>query len=200
MPEWPIGLAWSASVQETVPWVRIPAPPPIFMDTKVILVDEKDNQIGVLDKIDAHQSGKLHRAFSIFIFNSKGQLLLQKRASTKYHSGGLWSNTCCSHPRPNEELEIAAHRRLKEEMGFDCKLKEVYTFIYNVKLENGLTEHEYDHVLVGKSDAKPNLDPKEAEEWKWIDTHLLSEDIKNNPDRYTYWFRISLDEVLARIT
>lgn len=169
------------------------------MKNEIILVDESDNEVGTGEKLEVHKLGKLHRAFSIFIFNSKGELLIQKRAHTKYHSGGLWSNTCCSHPRPSEDLEITAHRRLKEEMGIDCDLKEIYKFIYKIKFENELTEHEYNHVLVGNSDNAPVVNPEEAEDWKWFDTRLLSEDIKNHPDKYTYWFKISLDEVLKRM-
>ncbi len=163
---------------------------------KIILVDENDNETGTEEKIKAHKEARLHRAFSIFIFNSKGKLLIHKRTKTKYHSGGLWTNTCCSHPRPGEATEQAAHRRLKEEMGFDCDLKEIFTFIYKKQFENGLTEHELDHVFLGKCDAEPDPDPEEAEEWKWADTEELKNDMKKNPDKYTYWFRLSLERVL----
>ena len=169
------------------------------MKNEIILVDENDNEIGTGEKFEVHKLGQLHRAFSIFIFNSKGELLIQKRAGSKYHSGGLWSNTCCSHPKPSESLEITAHRRLKEEMGIDCDLEEIYKFIYKTKFENGLTEHEYNHVLVGRSDDTPIVNPEEAEDWKWIDVCLLSGDVKSNPDKYTYWFKISLDDVLKRM-
>ena len=165
---------------------------------KVILVDENDNQIGVSRKLEAHQLGKLHRAFSVFIFNSKGELLIQKRASSKYHSGGLWSNTCCSHPKPGEDTLLTARIRLKEEMGINCDLKEIHKFIYKTKFSNGLTEYEYDHVLVGKSDALPIVDPEEAEDWKWVDPEKLREHIKNNPDQYAYWFKVCLDDVLEK--
>ena len=167
-------------------------------DNNVILVNEDDEQIGVSEKLAAHRLGKLHRAFSVFIFNSKGELLIQKRAVSKYHSGGLWSNTCCSHPRPNEGTIKAAHRRLKEEMGFDCDLKEVHKFIYKTEFDNGLTEHEFNHVLVGKSDATPIVNPEEAADWKWIDLRMLREDIKNNPANFTSWFKICLDDILAK--
>lgn len=169
------------------------------MENEIILVDENDNEIGVGEKLEVHKSGKLHRAFSIFIFNLSGQLLIQKRASNKYHSGGLWSNTCCSHPRPGEGLEMAVHARLREEMGFDCELKEIYKFIYKVRFDNGLTEHECDHVFIGKSDAVPVLNAEEAEDWKWADPRWLSADMKDNPIGYTYWFKMSLDDVLANI-
>ncbi len=167
---------------------------------KVILVDENDNEIGTEEKIKAHKDGKLHRAFSIFVFNSKGELLLQKRAKEKYHSGGLWSNTCCGHPRPDESLEAAAHRRLKEEMGFDCSLvhMELTCFIYKTKINN-LFEHEYDHIFVGKFDKNPCHNQKEAEDYKWISPDDLGKDISLNPDKYTYWFRASIENVLKSI-
>ena len=131
--------------------------------------------------------------------SGKKELLIQKRAATKYHSGGLWSNTCCSHPRQSEQLEITARKRLKEEMGIDCDLKEVCKFIYKTEFGNGLMEHEYDHVLVGRSDGMPVINLEEAEDWKWVDTRFLVADVKDNPNSYTYWFRISLDDVLARV-
>lgn len=169
------------------------------MGEKIILVDNKDKERGIEEKIKAHKEGKLHRAFSIMVFNSKGELLLQKRAKTKYHSQGLWSNTCCSHPLPNETIEKAARRRLKEEMGFDCKLKEIFSFVYKVKFENNLFEHEYDHVFIGKFDGKPMPNPMEAEDWKWIDVKELKKDIKENYNKYTYWLKISLDKVISHI-
>jgi len=164
--------------------------------TEVILVDENDNEIGTEEKMKAHQEGKLHRAFSIFIFNSKGELLLQKRAKSKYHSGGLWSNTCCSHPMPGEALEKTVHRRLKEEMGFDCELKEIFSFTYKAKFDNGLIEHEYDHVFIGKFDGKPTPNPEEVDEWKWIDVEELKKGIQENPDNYTYWLKASIDKII----
>lgn len=169
----------------------------VFKMEKLILVDEMDNEIGSEEKMEVHKTpGKLHRAFSIFIFNSVGEMLIQRRAKTKYHSGGLWSNACCSHPRKGESLEHAIHRRLKEEFGFDCEMKEIFSFIYRVDFENGLSEYELDHVFVGKFDGVPNPNPKEIEEWKWVDTEELKRDIKKNPEEYTPWFRISLDRVL----
>ena len=164
--------------------------------TEVILVDENDNEIGTEEKMKAHQEGKLHRAFSIFIFNSKGELLLQKRAKSKYHSGGLWSNTCCSHPMPGEALEKTVHRRLIEEMGFDCELKEIFSFTYKAKFDNGLIEHEYDHVFIGKFDGKPTPNPEEVDEWKWIDVEELKKGIQENPDNYTYWLKASIDKII----
>jgi len=165
------------------------------MSEFILTVDENDKVIGKEEKIKTHQLGKLHRAFSIFVFNSKGELLLQRRAKTKYHSGGLWTNTCCSHQRFDETLEKAIHRRLKEEMGFDCELKEIFSFIYKVKFDNDLFEHEYDHVFIGKFDGKPNPNPEEVDEWKWVDLEELKGDIRENPDNYTYWLKVSIDKI-----
>ena len=160
---------------------------------KVILVDENDNQVGVMPKLEAHQKGLLHRAFSVFIFNSKYELLLQKRASSKYHSGGLWTNTCCSHPREGEEILDAAKRRLIEEMGIDTSLRKVHDFIYKAELDNDLTEHEFDHVLYGIYNEDPIINKDEADDFKWIDMDLLNEDIKRNGDNYTIWFKIAFE-------
>jgi len=162
---------------------------------KIILVDKKDNEIGVGEKLKVHQEGKLHRAFSIFIFNSKGEMLLQKRAKTKYHSPGLWTNTCCSHPGPNKNLEEEAKRRLKEEMGINCQLKEIFSFIYKVNL-GSLIEHEFNHVFIGKFNGKPIANSKEADDWEWINTKELKKDVRKNPGKYAYWFRLILDRVL----
>ena len=162
---------------------------------EVILVDEHDKQIGTAEKLQAHKEGRLHRSFSIFVFNSGGKLLMQQRAHSKYHSGGLWSNTCCSHPRLGESVQEAARRRLKEEMGIDCALTEAFSFVYKVKLENNLTEHEYDHVLTGKFDGTPVPSPEEVAQFKWIDITHLKKDIANNPDNYTYWLKIALDKL-----
>ncbi len=164
---------------------------------RVILVDEADNRIGTEEKLKAHKDGKLHRAFSIFVFNSDGKLLLQQRALSKYHCGGLWANTCCSHPRDGESTEAAAHRRLVEEMGFDCQLKEIFSFTYKAKFENGLTEHEFDHVLIGSFDGelKPNSD--EVASVKWVDIGWLINDIGDNPENYTYWLKAAIEKVVS---
>ena len=159
----------------------------------VILVDENDNQVGVMPKLEAHQKGLLHRAFSVFIFNSKYELLLQKRASSKYHSGGLWTNTCCSHPREGEEILDAAKRRLIEEMGIDTSLRKVHDFIYKAELDNDLTEHEFDHVLYGIYNEDPIINEDEADDFKWIDMDSLNEDIKTNGNNYTIWFKIAFE-------
>ncbi len=138
------------------------------MKEKVILIDKNNKKIGIEEKIKAHKKGKLHRSFSIFVFNSNEELLLQKRAKTKYHSGGLWSNTACSHPRPKENLGKAVHRRLKEEMGFDCKLKKAFCFNYKTKFSNGLIENEHDCVFIGEFNGKPKPNKREVEDYKWV--------------------------------
>lgn len=167
---------------------------------EVILVDENNNELGVEEKMKAHEEGKLHRAFSIFIFNSKKELLLQRRASSKYHCGGLWTNTCCSHPRPGEKIIDAAKRRLKEEMGIITEdVWNVTSFVYKAILGNGLTEHEYDYVLVGNYNESPRLNPKEADGWKWVTLEELKKDIKENAEHYTPWFRIILEKYLSKL-
>lgn len=166
------------------------------MTEKIILVDKNDNKIGIGEKLQTHKEGKLHRGFSILIFNSKNELLIQKRAKIKYHSPGLWTNTCCSHPRKGKNLREEVKKRLKEEMGFECKLKKIFTFIYKVKFKNGLTEHEYDHVFIGKFDGKPNPNPKEVDDYKWISIEKIQKDIKKDPTKYTYWFKIIIEKFL----
>lgn len=165
------------------------------MPENVILVDENDNPIGLEEKMQAHIDGKLHRCFSAFIFNSQGELMLQKRAESKYHCGGLWTNTCCSHQREDEETLLAAHRRLREEMGFDCEMKEIFTFIYKAKFDNGLTEHEFDHVIIGKYDGEPKINPEEADDWRWASIQKIDDEIASDPERFTYWMRTCWDRV-----
>lgn len=159
---------------------------------KVVLVDENDSEIGTKEKLSAHKKGLLHRAFSIFVFNPKGELLLQQRASSKYHSAGLWTNTCCSHPAPGESLESAVVRRLKFEMGFDCDLKKAFHFIYRAEFSNGLIEHEFDHVFIGEFNGVPQANPEEVQAWRWIDWQSLKNEIAENPDRFAYWFTVAL--------
>ena len=163
---------------------------------QVILVDHKDNQIGLEEKLKAHQNGgKLHRAISIFVFNAKGETMLQQRAATKYHGGELWSNTVCSHPRLGETPIQAAHRRLREEMGFDCEMEEVYAFEYEAAMDKGLTEHEFDHVIFGEYEKDPKPNPEEVQDWKWISIDELKSDIKKNPKSYSPWLRIAIDDI-----
>jgi isopentenyl-diphosphate Delta-isomerase len=166
--------------------------------TDVILVDQQDRQIGTEEKMKAHENGgKLHRAFSVFVFNSEGKMLIQRRALTKYHCAGIWANTCCSHPFPGESLSDAAHRRLIEEMGFDCELREAFSFIYKANFENGLTEWEFDHVFVGRFDGEVKPDKEEVCEFEWVEPGQLKEDIEKNPKKYTEWFKISIGRVLG---
>jgi isopentenyl-diphosphate Delta-isomerase len=167
-----------------------------MVEEKVVLVNERDEAVGVEDKTRAHLLGALHRAFSVFVVNGAGQLLVQKRALTKYHSGGLWSNTCCGHPRPGEALEQAARRRLKEEMGFESELTELFAFVYRAELEEGFVENEYDHVLLGRFEGVPDPDPAEVAEWQWLDLATLSVYLTERPQNYTYWFRISFERFL----
>jgi len=162
---------------------------------KVILVEKSNKKIGIEEKIKVHKEGRLHRAFSILIFNSEKELLIQQRAKTKYHSGGLWSNTVCSHPKPNETYKQAVHRRLKQELGFDCKLKKLFCFIYKVKFSNGLIENEYDCVFIGKYDKNPRPNPKEIMNYKWISMKDLKADIKKYPKKYSIWLRIILKKI-----
>ena len=166
---------------------------------KILLVDEEDNEKGFEEKLKVHKEGKLHRAFSIFVFNSKGELLLQRRAKGKYHSGGLWTNTCCSHQRQGERLEEAVHRRLKEEMGFDCDMEEAFTFSYRAEFDNGLVENEVDHVFIGRFDGEPKENPEEFDQWKWIRIDELERDVKENPDKYTYWLKECVGRVISHV-
>lgn len=161
----------------------------------VILVDEQDHPLSSMEKMEAHKKGVLHRAFSVFIFNDKGELLLQKRASTKYHSAGLWTNTCCSHPYPGEETLAAANRRLKEEMGMDTLLIHKTSFVYKTEFDNGLTEHEFDHVFIGNYNENPVLNEEEAEDYKWVTLENIKKDIKICPENFTSWFKIALERI-----
>lgn len=157
---------------------------------EVILVDELDKVVGLMEKMEAHEKGLLHRAFSIFVLNSNNELLLQKRASHKYHSGGLWTNTCCSHQRKNETNLEAGRRRLHEEMGMECELHEMFSFIYKAELDQDLTEHELDHVMIGRSDTMPVINADEVEEWKYMPLEDITLDMQENGHHYTEWFKI----------
>ncbi len=159
---------------------------------EVILVDEQDNQVGTMEKMEAHEKGLLHRAFSVFIFNKKKQMLLQRRAIDKYHSGGLWTNACCSHPRPGEETIVAAQKRLQEEMGFSTDLKTAFSFTYRASFENGLTEHEFDHVFTGSFDDPVEPDPHEVCDYCFMTIEEIETDILLHPAKYTEWFKIAL--------
>ena len=165
----------------------------------VILVNEKDETIGYMPKLEAHQKGVLHRAFSVLIFNSQKQLLLQQRAIGKYHTPGKWTNTCCSHPYQDETPEEGAHRRLKEEMGMDAELKFLFKFQYKAPFDNELTEHEIDHVFIGFSDDLPLPNADEVSDFRFVDVDLLRNEIKTNPQNYTVWFRKIIDRVVSEM-
>jgi isopentenyl-diphosphate delta-isomerase len=169
------------------------------LEEKVILVNEKDDQLGLMGKMEAHQKAVLHRAFSVFIFNKKGELLLQQRAHDKYHSPGLWTNTCCSHQRDGESNIVAGKRRLEEEMGFSCDLEEMFWFVYKASFDNGLTEHELDHVMVGYYDEDPKINEDEAASFKWMLLEEVKNDIELHPDLYTEWFKIIFKEYDQRL-
>ncbi|MFA6393410.1 MAG: isopentenyl-diphosphate Delta-isomerase [Patescibacteria group bacterium] len=163
---------------------------------RLVLLDAKNREKGSEEKIKAHEKGLRHRAFSALVFNRKGELLLQKRSRKKHHSGGTWSNTCCSHPRPGESVVAAGERRLREEMGFSCKLKECFSFNYRAKLERGLIENEHDHVLIGRYDGKPVINQEEAEDWQWIKLDELKKEVKNNPEKFSVWLKIMLPKLM----
>ena len=167
---------------------------------QVILVNEQDEQIGLSEKLEAHKSGQLHRAVSVFVFNKKGELLLQKRASTKYHGAGLWTNTCCTHPRDGETSEACAVRRLKEEMGIDAEVEKQFSFVYKAEVENGLIENEYDHVFFGVYEGKIELNPDEAEDCTFAPLDKVFTDAANHPEKYSIWFRIIIDKFRDHLT
>lgn len=162
---------------------------------QVILVDTKDNEKGVMEKLEAHHKGALHRAFSVLLFNPKGELLIQRRADHKYHSAGLWSNTCCSHPRPKENNTHAVTRRLGEEMGLRAETSHLYSFIYKYEFNSSMIEHELDHVFIGETSHKPQLNPDEASDWRWISWNELRNEIEDNESSYTFWFK----QILAHL-
>jgi isopentenyl-diphosphate delta-isomerase len=168
-------------------------------EEKVILVNQKDESIGLMPKMEAHEKGLLHRAFSVFIFNEKKELMIQQRALSKYHSPGLWTNTCCSHQREGESNIEAGKRRLQEEMGFTTELEDTISFIYKAPFDNGLTEHEFDHILVGNYNEEPQLNPEEAESWKWMELEDVAKDMVDNPSIYTEWFKIIFEKYYQSI-
>jgi isopentenyl-diphosphate Delta-isomerase len=163
-------------------------------EEQVILVNEKDEPIGLMNKMEAHEKAILHRAFSVFILNDNNEVMLQQRAQHKYHSPLLWTNTCCSHQRAGETNIQAGKRRLFEEMGFEVELKELFHFIYKAPFDNGLTEHELDHVMIGYSNNEPAINPEEVASWKWMKIEAIKEDMIQNPADYTVWFKIIFDE------
>ena len=169
------------------------------MEEKVILVDTLDNQIGLMPKMEAHEKAVLHRAFSVFVFNNKGELLLQQRAAEKYHSPLLWTNTCCSHQRNGETSLAAGKRRLEEEMGFTCQLEEVFSFIYKAPFDNGLTEHELDHVMVGEFNENPVINTDEVAAYKWMTLDAVKKNIETHSELYTEWFKIIFKESYDKI-
>jgi isopentenyl-diphosphate delta-isomerase len=169
------------------------------MTNHVVLVDETDREVGSMEKMQAHREGRLHRAFSIFIFNQQGEMLIQRRSPAKYHTGMLWSNACCSHPIPGETIEAALLRKLQQEMGFTCSLKSAFSFTYRAELDNGLTEHEIDHVYTGYFSGVPQPNPEEVCDWKFIEYGVLRDEVKKNPERYTPWFRMLLDPLSDHI-
>jgi isopentenyl-diphosphate delta-isomerase len=163
-------------------------------EENVILVNQNDEQIGLMPKMEAHEKAVLHRAFSVFVMNDKNEIMLQQRAVQKYHSPLLWTNTCCSHQRNGETNIQAGSRRLFEEMGFETTLKELFHFIYKAPFDNGLTEHELDHVMIGYYNDEPKINPEEVESWKWMSIEDVAKDIQLQPDIYTVWFKIIFDE------
>lgn len=164
-------------------------------ENKVILVDKNDDMVGTMDKMEAHKQGLLHRAFSIFIFNSKGEMLLQQRALSKYHSGGLWTNACCSHPMPGEKTEDAARRRLTEEMGFETPIEKIFDFTYKADFHNGLTEHEFDHVFAGEYEGEIDINPDEVNDFVYKEVSAIKNEMQTEPQKFTAWFHIAFPKI-----
>ncbi|WP_445385506.1 isopentenyl-diphosphate Delta-isomerase [Robiginitalea sp. IMCC44478] len=169
-------------------------------EEEVILVTPEDTVVGTMPKMEAHEKAVLHRAFSVFVLNEKGETLLQQRASHKYHSPLLWTNTCCSHQRLGETNLQAGKRRLQEEMGFQTELQELFSFIYKAPFDNGLTEHELDHVMLGYYEGEPAINPQEVNAWKWMALQDIQTDLQQNPDEYTAWFKIIFDRFYQHIS
>lgn len=168
-------------------------------EEKVLLVDTQDRVLGTMSKLKAHQKGVLHRAFSVFILNRQNALMLQQRAWDKYHSPGLWTNTCCSHQREGEDSLTAGKRRLQEEMGLEAPLTPLFTFIYKAPFDNGLTEHELDHVLLGYSEQSPNPNPQEVTDWQWMPLEEVQRKLTEQPEQFTVWFKIIFERFYAHI-
>jgi isopentenyl-diphosphate delta-isomerase len=166
---------------------------------KVVLVDRFDNALGEMDKLEAHLKGHLHRAFSIFLFNSEGKMLIHQRAFNKYHSAGLWTNTCCSHPQWEEDIKQSAMDRLQYEMGMQCNFEKAFSFIYNAQVEGGLIEHEFDHVFIGHTNSTPDPHPDEVQNYEWTDPGVLQKRLMEHPDKFTFWFKKALPKVLNQL-
>ncbi|HMH32733.1 MAG TPA: isopentenyl-diphosphate Delta-isomerase [Puia sp.] len=169
------------------------------MDHEVILVNEQDEPIGTMEKMEAHRKALLHRAFSVFIFNTKGEMLLQQRAKNKYHSGGLWTNACCSHPRPDEEVRAAAARRLQEELGISTHIRKIFDFIYRATFDNGLTEFEFDHVFIGSYDGIISPDKNEVNDYCFKPLDEIQSSLASHPSKYTNWFHIAFPRVIGEV-
>jgi isopentenyl-diphosphate Delta-isomerase len=169
----------------------------MMKEAEVILVNEDDQPVGTMEKMKVHHQGLLHRAFSVFIFDRQGNMLLQKRAAGKYHGAGLWTNACCSHPYPGESTEAAAKRRLFEELGFNAPLKKAFEFVYKAKVENELTEHEYDHVFIGTYEGEINPDEEEVSDYRFVDLSQIQKEIEEHPGNFTSWFKIAFPRVLS---
>ncbi len=168
-------------------------------EEQVVLVDGDDNELGTMGKLEAHQRGVLHRAISVFIFDDKDRLLLQQRAETKYHTPGLWTNTCCSHPAPGENPLKAAHRRLAQEMGMAAPLEFAFRFQYEAPFDNGLIEHEVDHVFIGRSSEQPRMNPEEVQNYRWLSYHEVAAEVDKNPEQFTAWFKLIYDRVFGML-
>lgn len=168
-------------------------------EEKVILVNERDEPIGLMPKMEAHEKALLHRAFSVFVFNDNNELMIQQRALGKYHSPGLWANTCCSHQREGETNVAAGMRRLQEEMGFTTSLEDSISFIYKAPFDNGLTEHEFDHILIGRYNQEPEPNPEEVHDWEWMSLEDIKADMESQPQKYTAWFKIIFEKYYKHI-
>jgi len=164
-------------------------------EQEVVLVDEQDQPTGTMEKMEAHQKGLLHRAFSVFIFDSKGRMLLQQRAAEKYHGAGLWTNACCSHPYPGEETKDAAERRLAEELGFHTELSEIFSFTYHASVENNLIEHEFDHVFAGEYGAIIYPNPHEVADYTYVTMEQIRQNMERHPEKFTSWFKIAFPKI-----
>ncbi|HKL03016.1 MAG TPA: isopentenyl-diphosphate Delta-isomerase [Cryomorphaceae bacterium] len=170
------------------------------MNNHVILVDSNDKRVGVMEKMEAHQKGLLHRAFSVFLFNDNNEMLIHQRASKKYHCGGLWTNACCSHPQDGENIDQTIQRKLMQEMGITCPVEKAFNFVYRSELDNGLTEYEFDHVYTGKFSGIPKPNPEEVSDWKYVSLLNIENELANNPGNFTPWFQLLFSPLAAHLT